>query len=50
MPWEFAKRELERSEAHTHRHHFLPDSEEEGKKWADYLEKLSPEDFGKYKV
>jgi uncharacterized protein len=23
---------------------------EEGKKWADYLENLSPEDFGKYKV
>ena len=23
---------------------------EDGKKWADYLEKLSPEDFGKYKV
>ena len=23
---------------------------EEGKKWAEYLEKLSPEDFGKYKV
>ena len=26
------------------------DNTEEGKKWADYLEKLSPEDFGKYKV
>jgi len=26
------------------------DHSEEGKKWADYLEKLSPEDFGKYKV
>ncbi|AOY59199.1 MULTISPECIES: bifunctional nuclease family protein [Desulfococcus] len=26
------------------------DESEEGKKWADYLEKLSPEDFGKYKV
>ncbi|HUT43750.1 MAG: bifunctional nuclease family protein [Desulfobacterales bacterium] len=23
---------------------------EDGKKWADYLENLSPEDFGKYKV
>ena len=23
---------------------------EEGKKWADYLENLSPEDFGKYKI
>ena len=26
------------------------DESEEGKKWADYLEKLSPEDFGKYKI
>jgi bifunctional DNase/RNase len=26
------------------------DNTEEGKKWADYLEKLSPEDFGRYKV
>ena len=26
------------------------DDSEEGKKWADYLEKLSPDDFGKYKV
>lgn len=26
------------------------DNSEEGKKWADYLEKLAPEDFGKYKV
>ena len=26
------------------------DETEEGKKWADYLDKLSPEDFGKYKV
>lgn len=26
------------------------DTSEEGKKWAEYLEKLSPEDFGKYKV
>lgn len=26
------------------------DNSEEGKRWADYLEKLSPEDFGKYKV
>ena len=26
------------------------DKSEEGKKWADYLEKLSPEDFGKYKI
>jgi len=26
------------------------DNSEEGKKWAEYLEKLSPEDFGKYKI
>ncbi len=26
------------------------DKSEEGKKWAEYLDKLSPEDFGKYKV
>jgi len=26
------------------------DSTEKGKEWAEYLEKLSPEDFGKYKI
>jgi hypothetical protein len=26
------------------------DNSEEGKKWADYLENLSRDDFGKYKV
>ena len=26
------------------------DQSEEGKKWAEYLEKLSPEDFGKFKI
>ena len=26
------------------------DQSEEGKKWAEYLENLAPEDFGKYKV
>lgn len=26
------------------------DKSDEGKKWAEYLDKLSPEDFGKYKV
>jgi bifunctional DNase/RNase len=26
------------------------DTSEEGKKWADYLGNLSPDDFGKYKV
>ena len=28
----------------------VADTSEEGKKWADYLEKLSSDDFGKYKV
>ena len=28
----------------------VADQSDEGKKWADYLENLSPEDFGKYKV
>jgi bifunctional DNase/RNase len=28
----------------------ISDTSEEGKKWADYLENLSPDDFGKYKV
>lgn len=28
----------------------VADKSEEGKKWADYLEKLSSDDFGKYKV
>lgn len=28
----------------------VSDTSREGKKWADYLKKLSPEDFGKYKV
>jgi bifunctional DNase/RNase len=28
----------------------MMDTSEEGKKWADYLENLSPEDFGKFKV
>lgn len=26
------------------------DTTEEGKKWAEYLENLNPEDFGKYKI
>jgi hypothetical protein len=30
--------------------HEIVDESEEGKKWAEYLEKLSPDDFGKYKV
>jgi bifunctional DNase/RNase len=28
----------------------VADTSEEGKKWADYLTNLSPDDFGKYKV
>ena len=28
----------------------ISDDSEEGKKWAEYLDKLSPDDFGKYKV
>ena len=28
----------------------VADRSQEGKKWAEYLESLSPEDFGKYKV
>lgn len=28
----------------------VADNSEEGKKWADYLSGLSPEDFGRYKV
>ncbi|MBW2440771.1 MAG: bifunctional nuclease family protein [Deltaproteobacteria bacterium] len=28
----------------------VADTSEEGKKWADYLANLSPDDFGKYKV
>jgi bifunctional DNase/RNase len=28
----------------------MADDTEDGKKWAEYLKKLNPEDFGKYKV
>lgn len=28
----------------------MVDESDEGKKWAEYLEKLNPEDFGKFKV
>ncbi len=28
----------------------IADDSEEGKKWAEYLKKLNPDDFGKYKV
>jgi len=30
--------------------HEILNKSEEGKKWAEYLENLSPEDFGKYKI
>jgi uncharacterized protein len=33
-----------------HGHVEMLDNSEEGKKWAEYLENLAPEDFGKYKV
>lgn len=42
-------RVIEKSNAGTPTGEVLDDSEE-GKKWAEYLETLSPEDFGKYKV
>ena len=34
----------------TEGHPEAVDNTEEGKKWAEYLEGLDPEDFGKYKV
>jgi hypothetical protein len=40
---------IQKSKKDNHRPEIL-DKSEEGKKWAEYLEKLSPEDFGKYKV
>ncbi len=40
---------VERSGAGKHEGEVL-DNSREGKKWAEYLESLSPEDFGKYKV
>lgn len=43
------ERVIEKSNAGTPAGEVLDDSEE-GKKWAEYLETLSPEDFGKYKV
>ena len=43
------ERVMEKSQAGKVTGEVLDDSEE-GKKWADYLEKLAPEDFGKYKV
>jgi hypothetical protein len=43
------ERVMEKSRSGTATGEVLDESEE-GKKWAEYLEKLSPEDFGKYKV
>jgi bifunctional DNase/RNase len=40
---------IEKSKA-SHGDVEMLDESEEGKKWAEYLDKLSPEDFGKYKV
>ena len=43
------ERVMEKSQSGKATGEVLDDSEE-GKKWAKYLQKLSPEDFGKYKV
>ncbi|MFO7714885.1 bifunctional nuclease family protein [Desulfosarcina sp.] len=43
------ERVIEKSRAGRPAGEALDDSEE-GKKWAEYLEHLNPEDFGKYKV
>ena len=40
---------IEKSQAYNDESEAL-DKSEEGKKWAEYLENLSPDDFGKYKV
>ncbi|MDP2644265.1 MAG: bifunctional nuclease family protein [Desulfobacterales bacterium] len=40
---------IEKSQA-TDGKSVMLDKSSEGEKWAEYLEKLSPEDFGKYKV
>lgn len=41
---------IEKSLAGSENAEVAVDESEEGKKWADYLKNLSPEDFGKYKV
>ena len=41
---------LEKSKAGEEGTAEVLDQSEKGKKWAEYLDKLSPEDFGKYKV
>ena len=41
---------IQKSQADPESGEKMFDESEEGKKWAEYLEKLSAEDFGKYKV
>lgn len=41
---------IEKSKNHDAVQAEASDKSQEGKKWADYLEKLSPDAFGKYKV
>jgi bifunctional DNase/RNase len=41
---------MEKSKMNKEENVEVIDESEEGKKWAEYLENLSPEDFGKYKI
>ncbi len=41
---------LEKSQAPVSESAEVLDKSKEGQKWAEYLEKLSPDDFGKYKI
>jgi len=41
---------IEKSKSTAQEKAEVADESDEGKKWAEYLEKLSPEDFGKFKV
>jgi bifunctional DNase/RNase len=41
---------IEKSKSGDEAHAEPVDNSEEGKKWAEYLKNLDPEDFGKYKV
>jgi bifunctional DNase/RNase len=41
---------IEKSQAFEGGSAEIADESQEGKKWAEYLENLSPEDFGKYKI
>ncbi|MFP4476744.1 MAG: bifunctional nuclease family protein [Desulfatibacillaceae bacterium] len=45
-----AEEEVITKSASLHEPGEAEDQSEEGKKWAEYLEGLSPEDFGKYKM